>query len=597
MSTLPGRARAVVIGAGIVGNSLVYHLHRLGWTRHRADRQGPAAQPRRLDRARLELHLPGRPLQGDDRPHARQRAPVPGARRVHRSAAASRSPAPRSGCRSCAGACRRRQAWGIDGARWSRPAQVKEKVPFIDETHPRRRLLTPRASAWSTRCAPARSCASGRRPPARSPSWPNVEVLGIDVEHGRGRAGVRTTRGDIEAEIVVIACGVWSPQAGAHGRRVDPAHPGRAPDDRRRPGARASPTPRRRSSSRSCATWTPTCTSASTAPTWRSAPTPTARSCTTPRRSPRSRRRRSRRPSSRSPQDDFDQQLEHALELMPEIVGDERCGVKYAINGLLSLTPDGMPILGETPEVKGLWSAAAVWVKEGPGVGRAVAEWMVARRVRDRPALTPTSPASTRTRRRRAHVARAHRPRGSTRPTASSTRPSSGRRTATCGCRPIHAPRAGARRGVLRDRRLGAAALVRVERRPARGVRRPRHAARGRVGRALVVARSSTPSTWRCATGAGMVDLTAFAIFDIAGPGALDAVQRVCDAPDGRRRSAGSSTRRCSTPGGGFKSDLTIMRLGDDHFRVVTGGAHGMADRKWFSDHLPADGSRAARPT
>ena len=42
---------------------------------------------------------------------------------------------------------------------------------------------------------------------------------------------------------------------------------------------------------------------------------------------------------------------------------------------------------------------------------------------------------------------------------------------------------------------------------------------------------------------------------------------------------------------GGFKSDLTIMRLGDDLFRVVTGGAHGMADKKWFRDHLPQDGS------
>ena len=38
---------------------------------------------------------------------------------------------------------------------------------------------------------------------------------------------------------------------------------------------------------------------------------------------------------------------------------------------------------------------------------------------------------------------------------------------------------------------------------------------------------------------------------------------------------------------GGFRSDLTVMRLGEDHFRVVTGGAHGMADRKWFADHLP----------
>ncbi len=44
-------------------------------------------------------------------------------------------------------------------------------------------------------------------------------------------------------------------------------------------------------------------------------------------------------------------------------------------------------------------------------------------------------------------------------------------------------------------------------------------------------------------------------------------------------------------PGGGFKSDLTIMRLADEEFRVVTGGAHGMADRKLFADQLPEDGS------
>src|SRR6185295_7229006 len=38
----------------------------------------------------------------------------------------------------------------------------------------------------------------------------NVEVVGIDVEGGRVRR-VRTTEGDIEAETIVIACGVWSP--------------------------------------------------------------------------------------------------------------------------------------------------------------------------------------------------------------------------------------------------------------------------------------------------------------------------------------------------------------------------------------------------
>ena len=44
-------------------------------------------------------------------------------------------------------------------------------------------------------------------------------------------------------------------------------------------------------------------------------------------------------------------------------------------------------------------------------------------------------------------------------------------------------------------------------------------------------------------------------------------------------------------PAGGFKADLTIMRLGDDRFRVVTGGGWGMSDLKWFADHLPLDGS------
>ncbi len=42
----------------------------------RPDRQGPAAEPRRLDRARLQLHLPGRPLEGDDPADARVAAPV-----------------------------------------------------------------------------------------------------------------------------------------------------------------------------------------------------------------------------------------------------------------------------------------------------------------------------------------------------------------------------------------------------------------------------------------------------------------------------------------------------------------------------------------
>src|SRR4029077_9281679 len=72
---------------------------------------------------------------------------------------------------------------------------------------------------------------------------------------------------------------------------------------------------------------------------------------------------------------------------------------------------------------------------------------------------------------------------------------------------------------------------------------------------------------------AAMFDLTAFCVFDIVGPNALDAVQSVA-----ARQMSVASGRVVYTPvlaqSGGFKSVLTIMRMDDDRFRVVTGGAH-----------------------
>src|SRR5213082_1234540 len=42
---LPARARVVVIGAGIVGNSLAYHLAELGWTELVLLDKGPLPNP------------------------------------------------------------------------------------------------------------------------------------------------------------------------------------------------------------------------------------------------------------------------------------------------------------------------------------------------------------------------------------------------------------------------------------------------------------------------------------------------------------------------------------------------------------------------
>src|SRR5258708_21568618 len=45
MTEIPGRASAVIIGAGIVGNSLAYHLARLGWTELVLVDKGPMPNP------------------------------------------------------------------------------------------------------------------------------------------------------------------------------------------------------------------------------------------------------------------------------------------------------------------------------------------------------------------------------------------------------------------------------------------------------------------------------------------------------------------------------------------------------------------------
>ena len=170
----------------------------------------------------------------------------------------------------------------------------------------------------------------------------SVEVTGIDVEDGRVRR-VHTDAGHDRGRRRRHRLRRLEPADREDGRRVDPAHAGGPPDDRHRPGADVRATRPRRSATRSSATWTRTCTSASTATASRSARTPTGRSSWTPTTSRRSRRRALSPTMLPFTQEDFDPQLEDALELFPEIVGDESVGVKLAINGLLSLTPGRQP--------------------------------------------------------------------------------------------------------------------------------------------------------------------------------------------------------------------------------------------------------------
>jgi glycine cleavage system aminomethyltransferase T/glycine/D-amino acid oxidase-like deaminating enzyme len=579
--SVPTQARAVLIGAGIVGNSLAYHLARLGWTDLVLLDKGPLPNP------------------GGSTGHASNFIfPVDHSREMTALTADSvRQYTELEVITVCGGIevarteermeeLRRRMAsaksWGIEPVSLVTPAEVRELVPFIDERVIVGGFYSPGVSVVDSLRAGTLMRERAVEAGALTVSA-NTEVLGLDVDHGRVRR-VRTTRGDIEAEYVVVCCGVWSPRiarmAGASIPLTPAVHQmidiGPVP---RFANAKASieyPIVRDMDTNMyerqdggglevGSYAHRPILHDPDEIPSIEeSALSPTELPFT---------------------EDDFVQQMEHALELMPEIVGDESVGIKYAINGLLSLTPDSLPILGETPEVAGLWSAAAVWVKEGPGVGRAVAEWMV----HGEPEIDLQASDIARFYEHQKSVehvrARASEAFNKTYGIVHPGEQWASNRDVRLS--PFHA----------RERELGAVFYE------AAGWERPHwYESNAPLVEEYGVAgrEAEWESRWwspiinaehlAMRDRAAMFDLTAFCVFDVVGPGALECVQRVSMRQMDVKLGKVVYTP-VLTPGGGFRSDLTVMRLGDEHFRVVTGGAHGMADLKWYRDHLPADGS------
>jgi glycine cleavage system aminomethyltransferase T/glycine/D-amino acid oxidase-like deaminating enzyme len=578
MSDFPSTARCVVIGGGIVGNSLTGWLAELGWSELVQIDKGPFPNP------------------GGSTGHASNFIfPVDHSKEMTQLTLDSMRQYREAGTlHECGGIevarteerleeLRRRMAsaksWGVDGCRLVTPAEIRQLVPYVDEEILLGGFYTPSVAVVdSLRFG---TIMRERAQERDAQIFANTEVAGIDVEDGRV-CRVRTTRGDIETETVVIACGVWSPRvarlAGASIPLTPAVHQmidvGPVPRFLTSKTAVDYPIVRdmdtnmyERQDGQGLEVGSyahrPILHEPDEIPAIEEAAlTPTELPFT---------------------QEDFEQQLEDALELVPEILGDESVGIKYAINGLLSLTPDGLPLLGETPEVRGLWSAAAVWVKEGPGVGRAVAEWM--------------THGESEIDLQSSDIARFY-PEQRT-PEHVKGRAAEGFNK-TYGI--VHpGEQWESNRGVRvspfygREQELGArffeaaawerphwyesnAPLVEEY-----GVQPREHEWDARWWSPIINAEHLAMRD-----RAAMFDLTAFCVFDVVGSGALESVQRVAarqmNVPAGR-----VIYTPVLSPRGTFKSDLTIMKMGDDRFRVVTGGAHGMADLKWFADHLVGD--------
>jgi 4-methylaminobutanoate oxidase (formaldehyde-forming) len=85
-----------------------------------------------------------------------------------------------------------------------------------------------------------------------------------------------------------------------------------------------------------------------------------------------------------------------------------------------------------------------------------------------------------------------------------------------------------------------------------------------------------------------MYDLSSFGKIDVKGPGALSLIQRVTDNDMDQPNGSAIYTQFLNS-NGGIESDLTITRLGDDYFRAITGSGFIAADFAWLRMHNEPD--------
>ncbi|MFP8878953.1 MAG: FAD-dependent oxidoreductase, partial [Myxococcota bacterium] len=88
----------------------------------------------------------------------------------------------------------------------------------------------------------------------------------------------------------------------------------------------------------------------------------------------------------------------------------------------------------------------------------------------------------------------------------------------------------------------------------------------------------------------GVLDQTSFAKYEVSGAGAEEFLDRLCANRLPKAVGRMALTQMC-TRAGGIECDVTVTRLAEDRFYVVSGAATEMHDYAWIARHLPDDGS------
>jgi glycine cleavage system aminomethyltransferase T/glycine/D-amino acid oxidase-like deaminating enzyme len=267
-------------------------------------------------------------------------------------------------------------------ARLIGPKEIKEKFPLIEEHmiqgglwDPDAGLVVPRSQAVAGELVD-KAMASGKLR-----SFPNTPAIGLKIENGRIR-GVVTERGTIEADLVVVCTGLWgrliAEMAGEDLPVMPVDHPllWFGPYDKFAGTGKDIGYPLLRDQGNSAYmrdTGDPVTTEGGMIE-WGYYEEKNPRLC-----HPRDILEKHEARLSPSQRDLEMEQvmepLERAIELTP-ILGELGYEEKRSFNGLLQVTADGGPSIGESQKVRGLWYAVAIWVKDAPGMAKLVADWM-----------------------------------------------------------------------------------------------------------------------------------------------------------------------------------------------------------------------------
>jgi dimethylglycine dehydrogenase len=262
--------------------------------------------------------------------------------------------------------------------------------------------------------------------------------------------------------------------------------------------------------------------------------------------------------------------LERAIERMP-IFGE--VGIRRVINGAIPHTPDGAPLLGPVAGLRNFWMCCGTsfGIAQGGGCGKYLAQWMLHGDAEIN--MTEFDP------RRFGGFADAGYVRDKVfldyRLTFTTRRPGEEEMDGR--------PR---KMSPLHDR-LCAQGCVHTE---TFGWERPKwFSLDGRI-EAYGYGRNNVFEVVAGEVAAvhervGILDLTGFAKYDISGAGAEAFLNRVC-ANQVPRKTGGIALVHLLSPGGRIQGEMTVTRLADDRFYALSAAAAELRDQDWLTQSL-----------